>query len=73
VVSERGERQDKYGAIVCRVNKRVSTLASLDSSSTALCRRTTATYSLPAPCWDLTRRVALWMHTSKQPADQPKC
>lgn len=31
------------------------------------CRRMTHTYSLPAPCWDLTSRVARSIQTIKQP------
>ena len=37
------------------------------TSSTFSWRRNTHTYSFPAPCWDLTRRVALSRHTMRQP------
>lgn len=37
------------------------------SDSIAACRRTMATYSLPAFCCDLTRRVARSTQTMRQP------
>lgn len=37
------------------------------SLSTGLCSLKMATYSFPAPCWDLARRVVRSMHTIKQP------
>ena len=40
---------------------------SFPSFSMAACKRTTPMYSLPADCCDLTNRVALSMHTMRQP------
>ena len=43
----------------------------------AECSRTMATYSLPAPCCDLTSRVARLMHTIRHPvtfgSSVPEC
>ena len=43
------------------------TLATKAWSFTTLCRRKMQTYSLPAFCWDLTRRVARSIHTIRHP------
>ena len=48
-----------------RVSMARATLAA--PPSTLECSRATATYSLPAPCWLLTRRVARSTHTIRLP------